>query len=451
MLNLLGRPARLCDGLTRRSFLSVGSLALGGLTLAQMLGQRGRAAETGSHPTKTSVILFFMAGGPSHIDMYDMKPDAPDVIRGPFKPIATNLPGLQVCELMPQHAAIADRCAVIRSITHDLSVHDDAQHWVQTGMPLLNARQRGQQFPAQGAVISKLAGARQPGMPAYVCIPEDYQSHAGFYQAANFLGPRHNALNAGGDPTLGNYRPPEFNLPNGINLARFENRRALLKQFDQMVAQVDRDQLLNGHDVLHQQAFELVTGSQVREALDLSREPTTLRDQYGRHAYGQGALMARRLVEAGSTFVTINLYEKDVDWWDDHYTIEKNLRKRLPPYDQALSMLLLDLADRGMAEQTLVVACGEFGRNPRIDAGAGRGHWPKAMAVLLSGGGVRPGTIIGRTTADGGEPADNALRPGDLLATIYKAVGIEPNTFVDDRQNRPVRIVPDGEVIEGLL
>ena len=424
---------------TRRGALQIGTLGLGGLTLP---GLWQRQAQAGTTAKNTSVILFWMAGGPSHIDTYDMKPKAPEIVRGPFKAVDTNLAGFQVCELLPRHAAVADRVSIVRSITHDLSVHDDAQHWLQTGYPLLNARQRGQQFPTQGSAVAKFRGPNHPDMPAYVCIPEDYQSHLGFYQTASFLGPQYNALNAGGDPTVGNYRLPEFNLPQSVSLERLNGRRELLRHVDPTA-----DTTL---DVLQQKAFDLLTGSRVRQALDFQQEPPSLREQYGRHAYGQSALMARRLVEAGATFVTINLYEKDVDWWDDHYTIEKNLRKRLPPYDQALGTLLLDLEDRGLAETTLVIATGEFGRSPKIDGGAGRGHWPRAMSVLLSGGGVKPGVLVGATTPDGGEPADHALRPGDLLATIYDKLGIDPETMVHDRQNRPMPLVPEGRPIEEL-
>lgn len=445
MLNLFGQSLCHADGLSRRSVLRIG--ALGGLSA---LWQQRLIQATEASRADVSVILFWMAGGPSHIDTYDMKPSAPEQIRGPFKPIATSQPGLNVCELLPQHAIIGDRLAVLRSITHDLAVHDDAQHWVQTGYPLLNARQRGQTHPAQGAVVSKLRGPTKPGMPAYVCIPEDYQSHLGFYQTAAYLGPRHNAFNAGGDPSLGNYRPPEFNLPAGVSSDRLQNRRGLLKEFDALQARVDSGAGVSQVDTLQQQAFELIAGSRVRDALDLTREPTGLRDRYGRHAYGQSALIARRLVEAGASFVNINLYEKDVDWWDDHTTIEKNLRKRLPPFDSALSTLILDLIDRGMLERTLVVACGEFGRSPRIDSGLGRGHWPKAGSVLLAGGGIKPG-IVGATTADGGQPADHAVGPGDLLATIYAALGIETDTMLRDRQNRPSRLVPTGEPIFELI
>ncbi|MDA1165171.1 MAG: DUF1501 domain-containing protein, partial [Planctomycetota bacterium] len=399
MLTLRGNVVPAASSLDRRSFLTLGALPPLGLTLPQLLS----ASEQSSDPVRkdVSIILFFMAGGPSHVDMYDMKPDQPAEVRGPFSPIETNLPGLSVCDLMPRHAAIADKLSVIRSITHDLSVHDDATHWLQTGYPLLNARQKGQQNPSQGSIVSWFRTAAASAMPPYVCIPEDYRRHLGFYEHAAFLSSRHNALDAGGDPSLGNYRPPNFALPTEINVGRVQDRRELFGALDQLHRNTTSLPQFADLDDVQQQSFELVCGSQAREAFDLSQEPEPLRDRYGRHAYGQSALLARRLVESGVSFVTINLYEKDVDWWDDHYKIESNLRKRLPAYDQALSTLIADLDARGQRDRVLVAAFGEFGRAPRIDANAGRGHWPKAMHAVLSGGGLKSGQIIGSTTSNG--------------------------------------------------
>lgn len=457
MLTLRGNVVPGSGPLSRRGFLTLGSMAPLGLGLPTLLAARdddGNATRNGK-----SVILFFMAGGPSHIDMYDGKPDQPVEVRGPFGQIDTNLPGLSVCDLMPRHAKIANQISVVRSLTHDLSVHDDATHWLQTGHPLLNARQQGQRNPSQGSVVSYVRSSSTADMPPYVCIPEDYRRHMGFYETSAFLSSRHNALDAGGDPGLGNYRPPDFALPKDVTVDRVRDRRDLFRGLDKLPARVATPtaggsvaaRQFNDLDDVQQQAFELVCGSSARTAFDLSREPDALRDRYGRHAYGQGALLARRLVESGVTFVTINLYEKDVDWWDDHYTIEANLRKRLPVYDQAFSTLIEDLADRGLTDQVLVAAFGEFGRGPRIDANAGRGHWPKAMHAVLSGGGLKAGQIVGSTTSNGGEPADRALAPGDLLATIYHTLGIDHGMSVPDRENRPIQILSGGEPIRELV
>jgi len=433
----------------RRGFLKIGSLGLAGLALPELL--RARQAQAGTAGRKTSIILFWMAGGPSHVDMYDMKPEAPAEVRGPFRPIDTNLPGLQVCELMPHHARIGDRLAVVRSLRHLHSVHDDASHWVQTGYPLLDARGRGQQHPCQGSIVSCVRGPNQRGVPAYVCIPEDYRRHLGFYQSAAYLSSRYNAVNAGGDPSLGNYRPPDFVLPPELTLDRLNDRRSLLSSLDRFRQQTEGSRAYQSLDDVQLEAFELATSARARDAFDLSREPVDVRDRYGRHAYGQSALLARRLVEAGVTFVTINLYEKDVDWWDDHYTIEANLRKRLPRYDQALVTLIEDLRERGLADDVLVAAFGEFGRAPRIDQHAGRGHWPGAMTAILSGGGIRGGQIVGETTPDGGAVHRRPLGPGDLLATMYHTLGIPASRTLPDRQNRPIALVESGQPIKELF
>lgn len=435
--------------INRRGFLKVGALGATGLSLP--LVTQLKSAQAKSAVKDTAIILFWMAGGPSHIDMYDMKPDASSEIRGPFTPLDTSVPGLQVCDQMPRQAKIADKLTIIRSISHNLAVHDDGSHWMQTGYPLLNARARGQTHPAEGTVISRLRGANAPGMPAYVCVPEDYRSHLGFYQTGAYLGSKYNALNAGGDPSLGNYRPPEFSLPKTVSLPRLEDRRNLLSTLDRFASHSDSVTAWGDLEDAQRKAFELASGSRARAAFDLSLEAEATRARYGKHAYGQSALLARRLVEAGVTFVTINLYEKDVDWWDDHYTIESNLRKRLPPYDQAIATLIEDLSERGLRERVLVAAYGEFGRAPRIDKVAGRGHWPSAMSVLLSGGGIPGGQVIGSTTSDGGAPKDRPFKPGDLLATLYHTLGIDHQTTLPDLQNRPIPLVPEGEPIRECI
>ena len=288
-------------------------------------------------------------------------------------------------------------------------------------------------------------------MPPYVAIPEDYRRHMGFYEGPAFLSSRYAALDAGGDPSLGNYRPPDFRLPADVIMSRLEDRRGLLREFDQLSRRKEVEPQFAALDDVQREALELVTGSAARQAFDLTAESASMKDRYGRNGYGQGALLARRLIEAGVTFVVVNLYEKDIDWWDDHYTIEKNLRKRLPVFDQAFATLIQDLRDRGLLETTLVAAFGEFGRAPRVDLHTGRGHWPGAMSAVLAGGGIRGGQVIGSTVANGGEPKDRPLGPGDLLASIYRAVGVDHQATVRDRQQRPVPILESGEPIAELF
>lgn len=432
----------------RRAVLRVGALGLGGLTLDQML--RLQTVRGASRGKAKGAILFWMAGGPSHIDMYDMKPHATSEVRGPFDPIETNLPGLLVNQYMPRHAKIAEKISVIRSISHSHAVHDDGSHWMQTGYPQLDARSAGQQYPSEGSIVSYMRGPQRAGMPAYVCIPEDYQTHLGFFQTAAYLGKRYDALNAASDPNNRKYSGPGFTLPEDVTADRLANRRELLEQFDRYRKQAEANDSLRDADSVQQQAFELIGSRHARDAFAVSQEAETTHELYGRHAWGQAALLARRLVEAGVRFVTINLYEKDVDWWDDHYTIEPNLVKRLPRYDQAFSALIADLDQRGLSDDVLVAAYGEFGRAPRIDNNAGRGHWPKAMSVVLSGGGIAAGQIVGSTTRDGAEPHDRPLGPGDLLATIYQTLGIDHQQTIPDRLGRGIPLVPQGEPIREL-
>jgi hypothetical protein len=289
-------------------------------------------------------------------------------------------------------------------------------------------------------------------MPSYVCIPEAYSPARGFYQMASYLGSAHNPLNAGGEPGfLGKIKEPEFTLPAEVSVPRLEDRRELLRHIDDVSRHAETNESVRLMSESQRRAVELVTSDKVKEAFHVDREPAPLREKYGRHAWGKAALLARRLVEAGVTFVTINHYEAEIDWWDDHYTIEKNLRRRLPLYDQALSTLIEDIHERGLADRVLVTAFGEFGRAPVVDSGAGRGHWPRAMSALFSGGGVQGGRVIGATTSHGGEPRDNPLGPGDLLATIYRSLGIDHEATLPDRQQRPVRLVETGDPIELLF
>ena len=451
MLEIQGRSVRLCDGISRRSFLKVGSLGLAGLSLPQFL----RAAENQADSTRRNraVILYWMAGGPSHIDTYDMKPNAPEQVRGAFRPTATRVPGMQFCELFTRQAPIADKISLVRSLTHTNFDHFDAAHLVQTGYHELRVMGRGQPYPAQGSAVSMLRGPNQAGMLPYVCIPEAWSSARGFYQHAAFLGAAYNPLSSGGSALSERYHinRPELVLGPNMTVQRVEDRRELQRRIQNAARTLDGNGTVQAMDRYYQRAFDLVTSPRVQAAFDVSREPMALQERYGRHAWGQAALLARRLVEAGVTFVTINHFEAETDWWDDHYNIETNLRRRLPVYDQALGTLIEDLHQRGLADDVLVVAFGEFGRSPVIDREAGRGHWARAWHALLSGGGVQGGRVVGATTSNGGEPRDRAVGPGDLLATIYHSLGIDPETTVNDRQNRPIRLVERGQPIRELF
>jgi hypothetical protein len=444
MLTILGRAVRLCDGISRRSFLTLGSLGLAGLSLPELL----RARQT--RPSRRAVILYWMAGGPSHVDTYDMKPDAPEQVRGPFKPGRTRVPGMQFSELFAQQAAVADKLSIVRGLTHTNFDHFDAAHWVQTGYHEFRVMGRGQPYPSQGSVVSMLRGPNERDMPPYVCIPEAWSARRGFYQHAAFLGAAHDPLSAGGAGLSERYahNRPQLEMPAELTVRRIEDRRELRRRLQARAEEMSAVRDMDRH---YQRAFELVTGPRVRAAFDLQREPPPLQERYGRNPWGQAALLARRLVEAGVTFVTINHFEAEVDWWDDHYTIEANLKRRLPVYDRAIGALIADLHDRGMADDVLVAAFGEFGRSPVNDKQGGRGHWARAWHALLSGGGIKGGRVVGATTRDGGEPKGHGFSPGDLLATIYRCLEIDPDQTVLDRQKRPVHIVDQGKPIRELF
>lgn len=449
MLEIQGSGKRFCDGVTRRSFLRIGSLGLAGLSLPEVL----RAAENRPSARKRAVIVYWMAGGPSHIDTYDMKPNAPEPVRGPFRPAATRVPGMRFCELLPRQARVADKISIVRSLTHTNYNHFDAAHWVQTGYHVPNVMGQAQSYPSQGSAVALLKGANERGMPPYVCIPESYGTPRGFYEHAGFLGAAYNPLNAGGAALSSQFKlnQPELVLGPQLTVRRVEDRRELRQRIQHVARAMEASGTIQSMDRYYQRAFELVTSPRVQEAFDFHREPGHIQDKYGRHAWGQATLLARRLVEAGVTFVVINHFEAEIDWWDDHYHIERNLRRRLPLYDQALGSLIEDLHDRGLADEVLVAAFGEFGRGPRIDALGGRGHWAKAWHALFAGGGVKGGRLIGSTSSDGGEPTDRAASPGDLLATIYHALGIDPHAMVIDRQNRPIHLVHEGQPIHELF
>jgi hypothetical protein len=450
MLTIQGSAFRLCDGISRRSFLAIGSLGLAGLSLPQLLHARERQA---ARRSPRAVILYWMGGGPSHIDTYDMKPDAPAAVRGPFRPGRTRVPGMQFCELFTRQAPLADKIAIVRGLTHTNFDHFDAAHWVQTGYHEVRVMGRGQPYPSQGSVVSLLRGPNHPDMPPYVCIPEAWSARRGFFQHSGFLGAAYDPLSAGGAGLSERYahNRPQLELPPGLTVRRTEDRHELLRRIDAEARALEATGAVEQMDRQYQRAFELVTSPRVQAAFDLQQEPIPLQDRYGRNAWGQAALLARRLVEAGVTFVTINHFEAEVDWWDDHYTIEANLKRRLPIYDQAVGSLIQDLNDRGLTDDVLVAAFGEFGRSPVIDQQAGRGHWARAWHALLSGGGVQGGRVVGATTSNGGEPRDRGFSPGDLLATIYHSLGIDPTTSVVDRQQRPIRIVDQGSPIREVF
>ncbi len=440
MWSLPARPFQNCDGLSRRNFLQLGALGLG---LADLLRYDAYAAEAGRPSSGKSLIVFWTHGGMSQQDTYDMKPAAPREYRGMYQPIATAVPGIEVGERFPLQARVMDRLSLVRSVHHENDIHAPSAHWMQTGYfgPTLarNAAQR----PSFGSVISRSLGPRRPQLPAYVAVPK---AEAFGYQGAVYLGKAFNPFEVGADPNAKDFQVPNLSLPKGLTMRSVGSRRRLLARFDTLRRDIDESGVMDGLDTFKAQALEMVAGDEVREAFDISREDDTLRDRYGHHQYGQSALLARRLVEAGTRCVTIN-----TGYWDHHNDIEKGLEEHLPPLDRAIATLVADLDERGMLDDVVIYCAGEFGRTPRINGHAGRDHWSNCFSVLLAGGGLAGGRVVGASEKFGGGVKRRLVTPLDILATIYHTLGIPLDTHYNDATGRPVSIVDGGRPIEELL
>ena len=444
MLDFLGRGERTCDGVSRRTFLKVGSLALGGLSLPWLLRQRAATAGTAAaHGTsRKSVILLWLAGGPSHIDMYDLKPNAPAEIRGEFKPIATNVPGIQIGEHLPRQARIIDKLAVVRSAYHTNAGHGMGSQWMLTGyQPTIEVNDNI--YPSTGSVVAKMRGPNEPGLPAYVNLPRVLS-----LGKAAYLGASYNPFAPDSDPNSDNFQVRNLKLPGQVDAKRLGRRRELLGELDKIRRDIDTRGDLEGLDTFYREGLEMVTNTRAQRAFDVQREPARLRDVYGRHDLGQCCLLARRLVEAGVTFVTVQAG----GGWDTHGDNFKQLKNNLlPKYDQALTALVSDLCDRGLQQEVLVMTMGEFGRTPRINGGAGRDHWPGAMSIVYAGGGLKMGQMIGTTNANAESPTSKPATPGCVLSTMYQVLGIDCKHAFYDQAQRPLTILNEGEPIKELI
>ena len=430
------------DKLTRRHWLQIGAPLLG-LTLADFLRLEARSAESGHSKSGKSLIVFWTDGGLSQQDSYDVKPDAPVEYRGMYQPIGTSVPGVVLSEKLPFQARVMDRLSIVRSVHHENGIHAPSAHWMQTGYfgPTL-ARNAAQQ-PSFGSVIARSIGSRQPPMPAYVTIPK---SEAFGYQGAVYLGKSYNPFEVGADPNGKDFQVPNLSLPDGLTAKSVDTRRTLLRTFDTLRRDIDDSGVMEGLDTFKQQALEMVAGDRMRAAFDLSAEEDRLRDRYGRHRYGQSALLARRLVEAGARCVNINTGN-----WDHHNDIAKGLDEHLPPLDCAIAALVEDLTTRGMLDDVIVYCVGEFGRTPRMNGHAGRDHWSDCFSVLLAGGGIQGGRTVGASEKWGGGVHERRVTPLDLLATIYHTLGVPLDTHYEDVSGRPTSIVGGGLPIQELL
>ncbi|WZO97358.1 DUF1501 domain-containing protein [Isosphaeraceae bacterium EP7] len=449
MIGLGDRTFGNCSGVSRRQFLKVGTLGIGGLALPDLLRAKAAFAAGSAARPKTediSVILIWLDGGPPQHETYDPKPDAPIEFRGPLKAMPTKVPGIHLSELLPLHAAQMDKIALIRSMAHSNGDHFAAAHWMLTGYLGSNSANLAAQYPSIGSVISKVKGTRRPGMPAYVGLPNTHSvGLAPGYHGGAYLGVGYNPFNADGDPNNPDYRVPNLDLLSGVDSPRLDDRRGLLNSFDTMRRDADGSGLMEGLDGFQREAFDMVTGPAARAAFDLSKEDPRLRDRYGRHLWGQSALLGRRLVEAGVRFVTLTY-----GGWDWHANLDKGMHDVLPVLDHAVGTLISDLDRRGMLDTTMVLVMGEFGRTPRINKGLpqdptpGRDHWGDVMSVLVAGGGVPGGQTIGASNARGEVPKDRPLRPQDLSASIYRKLGIDTELAFPNRAGRPITLGSDG-------
>jgi len=442
-------------GFTRRSFVQAGLLGIGGLSLAEYLQCRAQAEDSTRDPraSDTSVILIWMSGGPGHHETWDPKPDAVDQYRGPFGAIDTAVPGIQFGELCPEQAKLADSISILRGVNHGSGDHTKGNHWMLTGFegPDFNKPDnRIQRRPAMGSVASALCGPRQAGFPAYVAAPHLRGGTDNHFHYATYLGGQHNPFITNSDPNESNFRVRDLTLSTDVSFERLSSRGELLRSIDELRREMDpRMADMNEHQ---QSAINLLTGLSVRDAFDINAEEDSARDAYGRHTFGQSALLARRLVERGVTFVTVNTQP-----WDHHGTAnrlptEEGARQLIPPVDRAIAALIRDLKDRGLFERTLVVAMGEFGRTPRMNSAAGRDHWGHAFSVLVSGGRFRMGQTIGVTDEHGAYVIQRPMGPEDVTATVYHHLGIDGRKVaIPDRAGRPRYLVEHGEPIRELI
>lgn len=445
----------------RRSFLKVGLMGLAGLSLADLLQLDAQASRSGlPTPRQTSVIILWMRGGPSQHETWDPKPSAPLEYRGEFGAMSTKISGIQICDLLPLSARIMDKWSIIRSLHHADAGNSSGDQICFTGYPAapeVPAEGPGNIMPSCGSIVAKQLQHQNPRLPAYVMIPKMVPG-----AGAAYLGQRFNPFETIADPAKpGPFNVPNLGLPQGISLTRLDTRRALLGDLDNLRRSVDQTGEMEAMGQFQQRAWDMISGPDARTAFDLDAEPQSIRERYGIipefkaptpdrcgvPAWSQRFLLARRLVEAGVRLVTV-----DVRWWDTHVQGFDSMRRGfLPRWDRAFSALIEDLHDRGLLDTTMVVAWGEFGRTPKVNQNAGRDHWPNVFSAAVAGGGIQGGHVVGSSDSLGGEPASNPKTPQDVLATIYRHLGVDTATQYPDLAGRPHPVLPSGKPIDELF
>lgn len=410
---------------------------------------------------ETACIFVYLHGGPSHLETYDMKPEAPEEFRGVFRPMPTIVPGMEVCELLPRHARVADRFTLIRSCSHDSTCHDDGAQQMLSGRRTPFVRQPGSTIPNKnpeaGAIVKRVRPEGPEGLPNYVAVP-----HRQEFAGPGYFGSKYEPFEVKGNPNDAQFQVPNLALPLD-QVPRLENRRELLRVVDGFRRDLDAAGTMEAMDSYTEEAVRLLTGDAARRAFDMSRVDPRERDRYGRCLVGQSCLLARRLVEAGVGFVHVegrdfsDVGPSATGNWDDHSVnghMNDKMRFRLPLFDQAIAALVEDLYARGLDKRVLLIVTGEFGRTPRItsvNGNPGRDHWPSAMSILVSGGGMRMGQVIGSTTPKGETPKDRLLRPADVIATLYRHLDVDTQREFPDHNGRPHPVLGEGEVIGELM
>ena len=438
-ISLNSQRSRLCNGASRRDFLRVGGLGLLGFSMANLLAWKkafGAAASPGARAK--SVILVYLGGGLSHHDSFDLKPDAPEEIRGKYKPIATNVTGLKVGELLPKMAQTMDKVCLVRSGSHENDHHETATNWVLSG-------RFGSPFgdyPSMGAVVAHETGFT--GMlPPYVAVPKNPAFTWELGKSA-YLGGRYESFKAG-DPSQPDYKVRDLSLAEPLSPPAMERRKSLLHAVDTLGDKIKGNDQMATYDEFQRHAAEMILSPEAQAAFDMDKESTATRDTYGRTEFGQSCLLARRLVERGVKFVTVNS-----GGWDHHKKIWDGLEKKLPIFDQGFAALIQDMGQRGLLKDTLVVAMGEFGRTPKINKDVGRDHWGRAGSLLFAGAGVTPGKVVGATDKEGAFVTDCPVRPADVAFTIFSALGINPRKELQTPEGRPLEILNEGKLIDEL-
>jgi len=429
-----------CEGFHRRDFLKIGSAGLLGLTLPELLRLEASASAKARAGAKAkSVIMVWLAGGPATIDMWDLKPDAPEGIRGEFNPIKTSAEGIEISEHLPMMARVMHKVSIVRSLYHNIGAHELGTLYMTTG----NRPSVALKYPSLGSITARLL-TTPPGVPPYITFGQLRNGNAG---GAGYLGTAYNPFEVEGAAGRGTMRVRGISLPTGFTLDELDNRNKLLETFDASFKAVDKTDIGAGLDKFHQQALDILRSDRTKKAFDLSVEPASLRAKYGEDAFGQSALAARRLVEAGVRFATIG-----IGGWDTHQNNFTSLKTRLlPPVDRVVSTLINDLDDRGLLDSTIVYVAGEFNRTPRINARAGRDHWGRSLSVVVAGGGIRRGYAHGTTDANGMAPALEPVTPDDVCATMFHLLGLDPHMELMTQTGRPMALFREGKVINKLL